>query len=103
MKLSEILADYAEVDHEAGAELASVADLARTTGRKGSITVKFTAEQQGTRIVLAVGHEARPPKTDAEIRLWHLGPDGLTKDDPYQTRFDPESGELIPAPHPRKD
>lgn len=99
MLLSEFLAGYGDVDREGGEELAQVAALAHALDRKGSVTVKFVVEKKGGRVMVVVGTEAKPPRPDAEAGLWHVGPDGLTKDDPYQGRFDPTTGEIHTAPH----
>ena len=103
MLLSEFLAGYGDIDRDAGDELAQVAALAHTLDRKGTVTVKFQVEKKGGRVMVTVGTDTKPPKPDPEAGLWHVGPDGLTKEDPYQTRFDPETGEVIEAPHARKD
>lgn len=103
MLLSEFLTQYPDVDREAGIELANVATLAVELDRKGSVTLKFVVEKKGGRVIVAVGTEAKPPKPDAEVGLWHVGHDGLSKDDPYQTRIDPATGELITPTHPRQD
>lgn len=101
--LSEILAAHPTVDQEAGAELDQIAEAALVLNRKGYVALKFVVEKQGARIVLTVGHESKPPKPDAEMHLWHVGPNGLTQDEPYQVRMDPATGELITPDHPRKD
>lgn len=111
-KLSQILASYPEVDIAGGEALDQVADAAQTLGRKGTVTLKFTVEKQGARVVLDIGHEKREPKPHTELHLWHVGPDGLTQDDPYQTRLntaapghhaDPGAGDIIEPRHARED
>jgi hypothetical protein len=88
MKLSEFLQAYPDVDIEAGIELANVAALAQNLDRKGSLVLKVNVEKKGGRVLATVGSEAKHPRPDAEAGLWHVGPDGLTKDDPYQGRMD---------------
>lgn len=103
MLLSEFLADYGDVDREAGQELANVASLAQALDRKGALALKIVVEKKGGRVMVTVGTEAKPPKPDAEAGLWHVGPDGLTKDDPYQTRIDHRTGEIVTPDHARED
>lgn len=101
--LSKILATYPEVDAAAGEALDQVADAAQTLGRKGTVTLKFVAEKQGARVLVDVGHDLKLPKPDTEIHLWHVGPEGLTQHDQFQTRIDPDTGEVITPDHARKD
>jgi len=101
--LSEFLARYPDVDREAGIELANIAALAQNLDRKGSLTVKVSVEKKGGRVMVTVGHQAKQPHPDAEAGLWHVGPDGLTKDDPYQGRLDPTTGDIHTPTHARED
>lgn len=102
-RLSELLAEYGDVDHEGFAELANVASLTQALDRKGRVTLQFVVEKKGGRVMVTVASEAKPPKSDAEAGLWHLGPEGLTKDDPYQGRMNPVTGEVEPGRHEKKD
>jgi hypothetical protein len=101
--LSELLADYGDIDREGAEELAKVAALTQALDRKGSVALKFSVEKKGGRVLVTVGTESKPPKPDAEVHLWHVGPDGLSKDDPYQTRIDPDTGEIHTPTHARED
>lgn len=103
MLLSEFLTKYPDVDREAGQELADLAALVQSMDRVGTMTLKFKVEKTGGRVMVHVGDEVKRPKPDPEAGLWHVGPDGLTKDEPYQVRIDPETGELITPDRPRKD
>lgn len=101
MLLSEFLADYGDVDREAGEELANVAALTAALDRKGSLTLKVSFEKKGARVMAVVGTDAKPPRPDAEAGLWFVGQDGLCKDDPGQVRLNLRTGELITPDAPK--
>lgn len=96
MRLSEFLAEFPDVDATAGADLAAIAGRAFALDRKGSLTVQLKVEKKGGRVMVTVGHEAKPPKDDPEAGLYFVADQGLSKDDPWQARieFDPATGEV---------
>lgn len=98
MHLSEFLAEFPELDAEAGATLTDLAERVMHLDRKGSITVKVGLEKKGGRVMTQIQVDDRPPKDDPEAGLFFVHPDkGLTKEDPWQTRIDqidPETGEI---------
>ncbi len=98
MHLSEFLAEFGDLDAEAGATLTDLAERVMHLDRKGSLTVKVSLEKKGGRVMTQIHVNDSPPKDDPEAGLFFVHPDkGLTKDDPWQTRLDqidPETGDV---------
>jgi hypothetical protein len=100
--LSEFLINYPFFDRAAGAELADLAAAVQAIDRKGSLTMTFKVEKTGTRVLVHVSTDVKPPKPDAEAGLFHVGAKGLSKDDPTQVRIDFATGELITPDSPKE-
>lgn len=98
MLLSEFLADFPDLDVEAGRSLADLSAAVLSLDRKGSLTVTVGLEKKNQRVMTQVNHSAKPPKLDPEAGLYFVHPEkGLTKEDPWQTSLDdldPATGEL---------
>lgn len=101
--MSELLARYGDVDHDAAKDLETVALDVKALGRKGSVTLTFEVSPAKNRVQIDVRPATKPPKADAEVHLFHVGPDGITTDDQYQGRLDPTTGEISPGRHPHPD
>lgn len=87
MKLSELLADYPDLDQEVGEDIARIAVMAKDYGRPGSVVVTLKVAKAKSRVAVAVSHKTKEPQPDAEAGLWHVGPNGLSKEDQFQGRL----------------
>lgn len=102
MLLSEWVAAHArgQLDREVGDAINEVAQAVILLDKSGSVTLDLKLEKTGGRLLVAGKVKTKTPEADPEAGLYFLGSDGLSKDDPYQMKFedvrdfDPETGEL---------
>ena len=103
--LSEFLVNYPDLDRAAGRELAELAETVAAMDRKGSMVLKLDVAKVGQnngRVIVKVGTEVKPPKSDPDAGLFFPGARGLSKDDPQQVRVDWATGELITPEAPKE-
>ena len=90
MLLSEWVAAHArgQLDREVGDAINDVAQAVMLLDKQGSVTLELRLEKTGGRLLVAGKVKAKAPEADPEAGLYFLGESGLSKDDPYQMKFD---------------
>ena len=87
-----------DVDREAADELREMVRAVRETGKKGTVTVTFSATEAGERqIILTAQVASKIPKPSPEVGIYWVSNEGLHHNDPWQQSFDaldPDTGEL---------
>ena len=102
MLLSEWIKTHArgQLDIEVGEAINDVAQAVMLLDKGGTVTLDLKLEKTGGRLLVAGRVKAKAPEADPEAGLYFLGETGLSKDDPYQMKFDdvrefdPETGRL---------
>lgn len=94
MTFHDWLAQHArgDLDREMGEHLNNVAEAVALLDKAGSVTLTLKVTKTGGRLLVAAKVASKAPEADPEAGLYFLGADGLTKDDPFQEKFDLRPG-----------
>ena len=92
-----------DLDSQMTEALNEVAGAVALLDKKGSVVLKLEVGKTGGRLIVAGKVEVKAPEADPEAGLYFLGDEGLTKDDPFQMKWDLKSGVGDDAPVRRVD
>lgn len=94
MEFHDWIAQHArgDLDNQMTEALNEVAGAVALLDKDGTVTLKLKVGKTGGRLIVAGKVETKAPEADPEAGLYFLGDDGLTKDDPFQMKWDLKSG-----------
>ena len=99
MRLSEFLADFDELDEQAGQALTTISEMVLGLGRKGRVDLQITVEKAGHQVETKIQLIEKPPAADAYGDIFFVEPEvGLSRSNPFQFTMNFDTGEIIDHP-----